>query len=349
MSQIWYARIMNSEVGPLTPNELREMAAKGQITPFDQIRKDGSSEWFPASRLTGLFEKSSIENEAGNTRTITPNAANKSPAFRTPTKASQTSPTIEARERNTNVETGATAKKNRSALVFGALASVIACQFIWMLLLTYKLGNTSLSFKSEKIEIMQKIKDFQDELDTQRAAEDQIPEIQNAPKKLPETDTKAESPAQESEEARLANIRATVERLMTSAERKQYERIVQSLPSGVWDLQKTDIDFCVNGFASQLLKKPLYEAATSTQVSGSPNVELYKKARILELEPEATIAAVLELRLSPDNSEKMRLGRVAARYENREMLMDNDLEWARSKWYMVNLLQKYDHRQGWKK
>lgn len=56
MSQIWYARIMNSEVGPLTPNELREMAAKGQITPLDQIRKDGSDQWVKASQLKGLFQ-----------------------------------------------------------------------------------------------------------------------------------------------------------------------------------------------------------------------------------------------------------------------------------------------------
>jgi hypothetical protein len=47
---------MNSEVGPLTPAELREMASKGQITPLDQIRKDGSDQWVKASQLKGLFQ-----------------------------------------------------------------------------------------------------------------------------------------------------------------------------------------------------------------------------------------------------------------------------------------------------
>jgi hypothetical protein len=55
MSQQWYCQIMNSEVGPLTSSQLRQMAQSGRLTPDNLIRKSDSDRWRTASDVKGLF------------------------------------------------------------------------------------------------------------------------------------------------------------------------------------------------------------------------------------------------------------------------------------------------------
>src|SRR6202790_5449538 len=41
--------------GPVSTEQLRELAASGQLEPTDMIWKEGMADWVPAARLKGLF------------------------------------------------------------------------------------------------------------------------------------------------------------------------------------------------------------------------------------------------------------------------------------------------------
>ena len=60
MPQEWYCQIMDSEVGPLTSSQLREMANSGRLKQDDLIRKGNSNRWITASRAKGLFTTSRV-------------------------------------------------------------------------------------------------------------------------------------------------------------------------------------------------------------------------------------------------------------------------------------------------
>lgn len=57
MPQQWYCQIMGDEVGPLTSNQLREMALSGRLAPNDLIRKATSDRWVTAEQVKGLFDR----------------------------------------------------------------------------------------------------------------------------------------------------------------------------------------------------------------------------------------------------------------------------------------------------
>ncbi|MFH1919943.1 MAG: GYF domain-containing protein, partial [Planctomycetota bacterium] len=51
----WYLKIADKEVGPLSARQLKAMAGKGQISPFDPIRKGTEGSWVAASSVKGLL------------------------------------------------------------------------------------------------------------------------------------------------------------------------------------------------------------------------------------------------------------------------------------------------------
>lgn len=58
MAQWFFQRMegnVQTEVGPLRPNELLSLVRKGEIKPDTRLRKNDSA-WFPASEVGGLFE-----------------------------------------------------------------------------------------------------------------------------------------------------------------------------------------------------------------------------------------------------------------------------------------------------
>src|SRR4051812_34881498 len=55
MSTEWYYSQGGQQVGPVTSEQLKGLAASGQITPADLVWKDGMPEWTPAARVKGLF------------------------------------------------------------------------------------------------------------------------------------------------------------------------------------------------------------------------------------------------------------------------------------------------------
>lgn len=56
MAAEWYFRVKGTEFGPVSPPELVQQAADGQIGPDTEVRK-GDGPWVPASRVAGLFDR----------------------------------------------------------------------------------------------------------------------------------------------------------------------------------------------------------------------------------------------------------------------------------------------------
>ncbi len=51
----WYVDLDGEECGPLTLEDLRDLAADGTLTADLRVRKEGTSVWIPAGRVAGLF------------------------------------------------------------------------------------------------------------------------------------------------------------------------------------------------------------------------------------------------------------------------------------------------------
>ena len=79
--QWWYARD-DEQLGPLSPAELRRLAAGGGLAPTDLVWREGMSEWAPAARIKGLFAESQTADDGPGM--AGPGLAQAGPRFRDP-------------------------------------------------------------------------------------------------------------------------------------------------------------------------------------------------------------------------------------------------------------------------
>jgi len=56
MANQWYAKVMGEEIGPMTSEQLKQMAVQNLLSPEDLIRKGESGNWTPANRFNRLFD-----------------------------------------------------------------------------------------------------------------------------------------------------------------------------------------------------------------------------------------------------------------------------------------------------
>ena len=54
MPDAWFYYRNSEQHGPVSSGELKELANSGQLSPIDQVWKEGMEQWQPASRLKGL-------------------------------------------------------------------------------------------------------------------------------------------------------------------------------------------------------------------------------------------------------------------------------------------------------
>ena len=59
MAGEWYVGKKGEQSGPFTPQQLRQMASDGQLSPTDLLWKEGMKDWAPCSSFKGLFTESS--------------------------------------------------------------------------------------------------------------------------------------------------------------------------------------------------------------------------------------------------------------------------------------------------
>jgi hypothetical protein len=56
MSTDWYCRIGDTEYGPVTGHEIRQMAQSGRLTRDDLVRNSLTGRWVTAAHVRGLFD-----------------------------------------------------------------------------------------------------------------------------------------------------------------------------------------------------------------------------------------------------------------------------------------------------
>lgn len=61
MAADWYCRIAGAELGPLSSQQLRALAADGRLRPTDEVRQGPDGRWVQATRVKGLLKGSSPE------------------------------------------------------------------------------------------------------------------------------------------------------------------------------------------------------------------------------------------------------------------------------------------------
>jgi hypothetical protein len=62
----WYCEIAGREIGPLSSQQLKTMATKGQILPTDHVRRGGANDWVPAHYVIGLFSSAEPPSTASH-------------------------------------------------------------------------------------------------------------------------------------------------------------------------------------------------------------------------------------------------------------------------------------------
>jgi hypothetical protein len=61
----WYIARNQKQTGPYSSDQLKELAGRGEITPSDQIWKEGMHAWVVASKVPGLLQSTTKENSSG--------------------------------------------------------------------------------------------------------------------------------------------------------------------------------------------------------------------------------------------------------------------------------------------
>jgi hypothetical protein len=55
MPVVWFCKTSGGQLGPLSLQQLRAMAADGRLWPEDHVRQGAEGPWVPAARMQALF------------------------------------------------------------------------------------------------------------------------------------------------------------------------------------------------------------------------------------------------------------------------------------------------------
>jgi uncharacterized membrane-anchored protein YhcB (DUF1043 family) len=92
MANEWFCKIADTEIGPLSPQQLKAMAVKGRLTPEDEVRRGTNGAWNPAGAVVGLFPKSDSSAAWADTAEIPVAGAKKLPPAKPAVKPKSAAP-----------------------------------------------------------------------------------------------------------------------------------------------------------------------------------------------------------------------------------------------------------------
>ena len=92
MADDWFCEIAGRELGPLSSQQLKTMAAKGQILPSDCVRQGAAGKWVPSGQVKGLFPPR--QDVAQTTAGHQPAAATQPPHPSSPKTAQPSPPAV---------------------------------------------------------------------------------------------------------------------------------------------------------------------------------------------------------------------------------------------------------------
>ena len=87
MSQHWFVKTKQGEVGPYTPSKLRQFVAAGKLKPTSIVRRSDTHDWVHASRIEGLFTSTQgreVSEHSGQQTSQTTDAVAVPPSSRQP-------------------------------------------------------------------------------------------------------------------------------------------------------------------------------------------------------------------------------------------------------------------------
>ncbi len=87
MASQWYYAQGGQQLGPVTSEQLKQLAQTGQLNPTDLIWKDGLAEWTPARKVAGLFSTAAAASHAANSAAPAAVATAPTPAYAAPLPA----------------------------------------------------------------------------------------------------------------------------------------------------------------------------------------------------------------------------------------------------------------------
>jgi len=76
----WHYHKDGQQYGPVSGQQLKQLAAAGNLRPDDLIRKEGMDDWVPAAKLKGLFPASAVTTKPPCPPAVSPSANSKAPA-----------------------------------------------------------------------------------------------------------------------------------------------------------------------------------------------------------------------------------------------------------------------------
>ena len=82
MANQWHYTKGDERIGPVSSDDLKQLAASGELKPDDLIWKDGLEDWKPASQLKGLFPESPVMDGSPSMESIV--AGGHSPLWQIP-------------------------------------------------------------------------------------------------------------------------------------------------------------------------------------------------------------------------------------------------------------------------
>ena len=125
MASEWHYRKGDKQHGPVSASVLKSLAASGNLSPSDMVKKAESEDWTPASSVRGLFAPSKTNSVAiAASKRSEPRSAAAKPDNTTPKKSSGPPPPINANETKSDNK-GFMAKLSKSA---GAATKLVALQ-----------------------------------------------------------------------------------------------------------------------------------------------------------------------------------------------------------------------------
>tara|TARA_R110002111_G_scaffold117466_2_gene179468 strand:+ start:38426 stop:39940 length:1515 start_codon:yes stop_codon:yes gene_type:complete len=72
----WYCRILNQELGPMSPDDLMQLLFDGELAPNDEVKSSVEPEWVPARTVVFLSSSGSdldlLDSESENTESVVP-------------------------------------------------------------------------------------------------------------------------------------------------------------------------------------------------------------------------------------------------------------------------------------
>lgn len=163
MSNKWYYSKNGTQCGPVSDNELKQLANSGQIKPLDQVWKEGMPSWANAGNLAGLFNNVTPQSPSS----IPPPAPNVSVEMSQISLGNQTtqnSNKVISQLKNTasslliqgnNYLNKQTPRNRLIILSIGSIAILVAAYSIYSLLFGYSFPYRSIHSSIEQLRINQ--------------------------------------------------------------------------------------------------------------------------------------------------------------------------------------------------